>query len=1249
MEIQTMFGLFSAVLTLKTSRKTSNTKDRITKKTPYKPRRSESGNIFFTLFGAVVVVGLLGTVIMSTMRGPLSTMVQVQSRTKAESEMAIASRLAMLEAIQLPGGGDCDGDGYIEPVEFKDAGTAGPIGGGFLPDSIASSHVDPWGVNYGYCIWDPGSTTGDALCDVDATGTNERLDGNGIDGDETYSVIALISAGPDQVFDTNCVGGMSPSITRGGDDLLVEYTYADANEATGGLWSLAAGDPTTATIDKNIDVEGGGKFGAGIDLTSSSAALQLGAASMTFPNEATLPTCNAANDGLIRINSAADPDTLELCDDPTGWVVVGGSVWVAGAGNDIYYNSGTAQVGIGNNSPAHTLDVTGTANITGATTLGSTLGVTGATTLGGTLGVTGTSTLGALNAGATSLSSTLNVTGTSTLGVLNAGATSLSSTLGVTGGTTLSTLVATGTADIQGNISDSLGDLTLNDDVDITGGLDVTGNISAANITATTNLTADNNVIVNGDTLGPPAHCASDELLLWTNGSGWSCEAIQAGLDNLDTTGAGNGDCIVYNSVSGNWEAGACTGGGGSTNLGIFEVASNVIRVKSGSTDYAADDFVIGSSQLADDGGTTDDNARMFFDKSKAAFRVGSSNDGGMWDDANIGNYSFASNYQTTASGAYSIAMGQEASASGINTMAIGLGDATASAPDVSGTRSLGIFMGDHDNVTFAADNTFGIFGGALIIDPATPATQLAAASGEQTLELDVAGDIGADHYCDSSGNNCFASTDVGSGLWTDLGGSRIHYGTTGAEQVGIGTNNPQATLDVNGGVRVGSVTGSTPLFMELDDLDDVDAATPAANDCIVYNDGTGNWEAGACSSGGTASAAGANRQIQFNDGGTNLGADANFVYTAAGDFIVGSYQLDDTTTGNEDYRMFFDVSKGAFRAGNVHNDRWDDDNVANHSTAFGENTQASGTASFAAGTSVIASANYATAFGASNSATGEASFATGIYNDATGHYSIAMGQGNTASNTWHSNDTFGIAMGRNNTASGIASIAMGLDTITSGRNSMALGLGNATTTAPEVSGDKSLGIFMDNQDAVVFNDPNTMGLFGGSLLVDPAVPATQLTARSSIDFGAATDAIILPSGTDAQQPGQVGQPAVAAGMFRYNTTDTAIEFHNGTSWISLDGSGGTASAAGANRQIQFNDGGTNLGADANFVYTADGGFMLGTTTFIPLPHSKEKYQFVTDGDGDSDLSLGQFIGSTAGAKADIDLFTARGTQAVPA
>ncbi|WP_075343423.1 beta strand repeat-containing protein [Tenacibaculum agarivorans] len=74
-----------------------------------------------------------------------------------------------------------------------------------------------------------------------------------------------------------------------------------------------------------------------------------------------------------------------------------------------------------------------------------------------------------------------------------------------------------------------------------------------------------------------------------------------------------------------------------------FTTESNVTSNTSGNT--TTDDFVFGSSQLASDNTTNDDDRRFFFDKSKGAFRSGTSNDS-SWDDANIGVGSAAFGYQ---------------------------------------------------------------------------------------------------------------------------------------------------------------------------------------------------------------------------------------------------------------------------------------------------------------------------------------------------------------------------------------------------------------------------------------------------------------------------------------------------------------------------------------------------------------------------------------------------------------------------
>ncbi len=62
---------------------------------------------------------------------------------------------------------------------------------------------------------------------------------------------------------------------------------------------------------------------------------------------------------------------------------------------------------------------------------------------------------------------------------------------------------------------------------------------------------------------------------------------------------------------------------------------------------------------------------RMMFYPGKAAFRVGGTA-GTQWNNVNVGNYSTAMGFSTTASGFYSTAMGYNANASGIYSTAMG-------------------------------------------------------------------------------------------------------------------------------------------------------------------------------------------------------------------------------------------------------------------------------------------------------------------------------------------------------------------------------------------------------------------------------------------------------------------------------------------------------------------------------------------------------------------------------------------------
>lgn len=101
-------------------------------------------------------------------------------------------------------------------------------------------------------------------------------------------------------------------------------------------------------------------------------------------------------------------------------------------------------------------------------------------------------------------------------------------------------------------------------------------------------------------------------------------------------------------------------------------------------------DFVIGSTNTEDENNINLDS-RLFFDKSKVAFRVGSV-DGTQWNDANRGLYSFAAGRNTRASGVGTTAFGKDTQA--LVSYATALGDGTIA----SGYASLVVGVGTKSN-----------------------------------------------------------------------------------------------------------------------------------------------------------------------------------------------------------------------------------------------------------------------------------------------------------------------------------------------------------------------------------------------------------------------------------------------------------------------------------------------------------------------------------------------------------------------
>ena len=121
-----------------------------------------------------------------------------------------------------------------------------------------------------------------------------------------------------------------------------------------------------------------------------------------------------------------------------------------------------------------------------------------------------------------------------------------------------------------------------------------------------------------------------------------------------------------------------------------FKTDSGVTSNSPGNPD--TDDFVFGSDQLNDDNSTIDDNNRLFFDKSKAAFRAGRGNSN--WDDVDVGSISVAFGQSTTASGFMSTSFGNNTTASGESSFSFGINSIASGKGSIAGGIT-GLASGD--------------------------------------------------------------------------------------------------------------------------------------------------------------------------------------------------------------------------------------------------------------------------------------------------------------------------------------------------------------------------------------------------------------------------------------------------------------------------------------------------------------------------------------------------------------------------
>jgi hypothetical protein len=523
--------------------------------------RSQAGNVFFTLFGAVGLVGVLGASTMTILKGPVKSMAEVTKRTIAENNMIASGKLALMAASNQADDGDCDADSRIEPLPFNSSGSgAKPTGGGYLPSSIGASLQDPWGNTYGYCVWDHGSNAGvGGDNDANCGGSSNFLAGADT---EDKIVLAVLSSGPNRAYEVTC--GANPAyVTRpaGSDDVVLSFTYAEAKSMSGGVWNIEEGDITTAEIKKNLSVKDDG----GVEQLAFDTATK--AFSIGTGGVGSFPTVKTDFIQQLTGGSVEFLSNIEL-----------GSTWISGDGG----NEGIQ------------VAANGTVSTSGALTAGGIVSGSALSTAG-TLGVTGTSTLGAVNAGATSVT-TLGTSGPFTAGAnIALGSNHISSTGAAGTGLSVNstgTVITSGTsASFSMNPRDGSGDHwaiynPTGDDFRIyrlTGGDAVTilqnGNVGIGTTAPSNPLTvaSGSGQWATGIVVMPSTHASSERAAITLDNWSWLQDSNGNGTKDFTLWQGSAGAHRIYVNTSGNVGVGSTNPTSKLTVGGEVDVTSNKI------------------------------------------------------------------------------------------------------------------------------------------------------------------------------------------------------------------------------------------------------------------------------------------------------------------------------------------------------------------------------------------------------------------------------------------------------------------------------------------------------------------------------------------------------------------------------------------------------------------------------------------------------------------------------------------------
>jgi|GEM_PF-2440041 len=283
----------------------------------------------------------------------------------------------------------------------------------------------------------------------------------------------------------------------------------------------------------------------------------------------------------------------------------------------------------------------------------------------------------------------------------------------------------------------------------------------------------------------------SDALVILKNGNVRLYDTLSIGADgsaySLPTAGGMAGQALIANS-DGNafWSQ---------IPSGSFETVNDVVRNKG-----LNQDFVFGRNTLPANG-VSISGSLMFFDESKYAFRAGELLISRNWSPDNIGPGSFASGFNTKASGHRSTAMGNGTKASGQGSFAIGY--------QTEATAEWSVSMGFLTEATASSSTSMGYLTEA----KGTYSTAI----GRQT-DADAYSEVAIGSYntIDNSASPAtWASTDriftVGNGTSASNRSDALVILKNG--KVGIANNKPESALTIKE-----NTTGGIELINDVSD-----------------------------------------------------------------------------------------------------------------------------------------------------------------------------------------------------------------------------------------------------------------------------------------------------------------------------------------------------------------------------------------------------------------------------------------------